>query len=73
MPKIVLSVRIRRELKEEAEKYNINVREVIERALEEEIRKARSRYFRELLNKALNSMNLSIEEWIKSIKEDRRR
>jgi len=69
---VVLSVRVRRELKEEAEKLNIDVRKVIEEALEEAIERAR----REKLRKALqnfgrNLEKISVEEWINIIRECR--
>lgn len=68
----VLSVRVRRELKEEAEKLNIDVRKVVEEALEEAIERAR----REKLRRALESFGkclekISVEEWIMIIRECR--
>ncbi len=52
MSTVVLSVRIRRELKEEAERLGINIREVVEKALEEGIERVR----REAVEKALESL-----------------
>lgn len=71
MPRVVLSVRIRRELKEEAERLGINVRDVIEKALEEEIRRARLERFRRLVEEALKIMDISIEDWVKAVRESR--
>ena len=71
MSTVVLSVRVRRELKEEAERLGIDVRSVVEKALEEAIEKARLAKFRELVDKALSSIDLSAKEWIESIKETR--
>ena len=70
----VLSVRVRRELKQEAEQLGINVREVVEKALEEAIREAK----RKQLLRALEEMReqlqgLDREEWVKIIREERRR
>jgi post-segregation antitoxin (ccd killing protein) len=70
---IVLSIRIPRELKKAIEKYGIDVKKVIEKALEEEVRKIRKRRFKELVDKALSSTDLTIEDWVESIREDRRR
>lgn len=67
----VLSVRVRRKLKEEAEKLGIDIRAVVERALEEEIKKVKMEEFRNLVEEALKSMDLSEEEWIKTVKEVR--
>jgi len=67
----VLSVRIRRELKEEAERLGIDVRAVVERALEEEIKRVRMARLRELIDRALESMSTSVDDWIQSVKESR--
>ena len=63
---VVLSVRVRRELKEEAERLGIDLREAVERALEEEIRR-----MKKLIGEALVSMDLDVEEWVKTVREMR--
>ena len=68
----VLSVRVGRKLKEEAERLGINLRDVVERALREEIAKVKAEKYKELLEDGLNAMDLSPEEWVKAIKESRR-
>jgi post-segregation antitoxin (ccd killing protein) len=65
------SVRVRKELKEEAIKLGINLKEAVERALEEEIRRAKMERMRKLIDEALRSMDLKKEEWAKSVKETR--
>jgi len=67
----VISVRVRKELKEEAIKLGINLKEAVERALEEEIRRAKMERMRKLIDEALKSMDLNDEEWAKSVKETR--
>ena len=67
----VLSVRIRRELKEEAERLGIDVRRVVEEALEREVLRVRLERFRELVDKALSSMNVTVEEWVKAVRKSR--
>ena len=70
----VLSVRIRRKLKQEAEQLGINIREVVEKALEEAIREARRRQLLEALEEMREQLQgLSKEEWIKIIREERSR
>ncbi len=69
----VLSVRVRKELKEEAERLGINIREVVEKALEESIERAK----RELVTSALKAVweelsKVPEDEWIRVIKESRR-
>ncbi len=71
MSTVVLSVRVRRELKEEAERLGIDIRAVVERALKEEIRRVKLRQFEEILEKALQSMDVPVDEWIRAVKESR--
>ena len=68
----VLSVRIKRELKEEAEELGIDIRGLVEKALREEILKVKRERFRKLLEKALKNMDISVEEWVEAVKESRR-
>ena len=71
MSTTVLSIRIRRELKEEAERLGIDIRTVVEKALEEEIRKAKLARFKNLVEEALKSMNITVDEWVRVVKETR--
>ncbi|ADI32018.1 hypothetical protein Shell_0910 [Staphylothermus hellenicus DSM 12710] len=71
MSTVVLSVRVKRELKEEAERLGIDFRAVVERALEEEIRKIKRLRFKKLVDEALDSMNVSVEVWMRTVKESR--
>jgi post-segregation antitoxin (ccd killing protein) len=68
----VLSVRIRRELKEEALRLGVDVRAVVERALEEEVRRRRKEKFRKLLEEALRGCDVTVEEWVEAVRETRR-
>jgi post-segregation antitoxin (ccd killing protein) len=68
----VLSVRIRRELKEEAFRLGVDVRAVVERALEEEVRRKRKEGFRKLLEEALRGCDVTVEEWVEAVREARR-
>jgi post-segregation antitoxin (ccd killing protein) len=72
MSTVVLSVRIRKELKEEAERLGINIRNVVERALREEIYRVKKMHFKKLLEEALRNMNISVNEWVEAVKEERR-
>ena len=71
MSTVVLSVRVRRELKEEAERLGIDIRAVVERALEEEIRRVRITRFRRIIEEALRSMDIPVDEWVRAVKEVR--
>jgi len=68
---VVLSVRIKKELKREAEELGIDIRSVVERALREEILRVKQRYFEELLDRALKDMDVSVEEWVRDVRESR--
>ncbi len=71
MPTEVLSVRIRKELKEEAKKLNINIRKTVEKALEEEIKKTKKKRLKSLIEEALSLAEFTPQDWVKDIKEDR--
>ena len=71
MSRVVLSIRIQRRLKEEAEKLGIDIRAVVEKALEEEIRRAKFMRFKKLVEEALKNIDTTVEEWIKAVKEVR--
>ena len=71
MSRVVLSIRIQRRLKEEAEKLGIDIRAVGEKALEEEIRGAKFMRFKKLVEEALKNIDTTVEEWIKAVKEIR--
>ncbi len=69
----VISVRVKRELKEEAEKLNVDLRSVVEKALEEEILRRRAELLKSKIDETLNAMkNLTVEDWVKAVKETRR-
>ena len=67
----VLSVRIRRGLREEAERLGVNIREVVEKALEEEVKRVKMGVLRKLFEEALKSMNISVEDWVMAVRESR--
>ncbi len=69
---VVVSVRVPRELKEEAERLGIRVSEVLRRALEEEVRRRRL----ELLSKELDKVSevlekIDVERFVRHVREDR--
>jgi post-segregation antitoxin (ccd killing protein) len=68
---VVLSVRVRRELKEEAERLGINIREVVERALEEEIRRVKMERLKMVIGETLKAMDVGVEEWVEAVRESR--
>ena len=71
---MVLSVRIKKELKEEAEKFGINLREVVENALKQEIEKRKRLEFEKAVKVILEEMKgISEEEFMRVIKEWRRK
>ncbi|MEL9940239.1 MAG: type II toxin-antitoxin system CcdA family antitoxin [Ignisphaera sp.] len=71
MSTAVLSIRVRRELKEEAERLGINIRAVVEKALEEEIQRVRQEKFKKVVEEALKYVDIPVDEWVKTVKESR--
>ncbi|BDC17483.1 type II toxin-antitoxin system CcdA family antitoxin [Acidianus sp. HS-5] len=68
----VLSVRVRKELKEKAEQLGIDIREVVEKALEEAIKEKEKEEIKELAMKIKELMkDVSEEEWVEAIREER--
>ncbi|AAY81187.1 hypothetical protein [Sulfolobus acidocaldarius] len=68
----VISVRVRKELKRRAEELGINLREVVERALEEAIRKKEMERVRTIAKKIQENMQgISEEEWAQLVRESR--
>jgi len=63
---VTVSTKVRRELKEEAERLGVRISEVLRRALEEEVRR---RKLEEKLGEALD--RIDIDRVVKSIREDR--
>ena len=70
----MVSVRVRSELKRQAEELGIDLREVVERALEEAVREARRKQLAEALREMGDSMEgLAGEEWMRLVRMGRRR
>ena len=70
---VVVSVRVRRELKEEAEKLGIDIRSVVERALEEAVRREKLRRLLGAIRAAARELDrVSLEEWVAAVREAKR-
>jgi len=69
----VISVRIKKDLKQEAQELGINIRDVLEKALSEELEKKRREEFKNVVQDVLKCMtDIEVEEFSKAIKESRR-
>ncbi|MEM2493701.1 MAG: type II toxin-antitoxin system CcdA family antitoxin [Nitrososphaerota archaeon] len=69
-----MSTKVRRELKEEAERLGINVSMVLRRALEEEVRKRRQQKLLEKLEAFRDVLDrIEVEELVRLVREDRER
>ncbi len=74
MPSVVISVRVRKELKEEAERLGIDIRRVVEEALEEAVRREKLRRLSEAARAAAEELEKAgLEEWLEAVREARRR
>ncbi|WP_456469478.1 type II toxin-antitoxin system CcdA family antitoxin [Archaeoglobus sp.] len=70
-PTSVISVRVGRDIKEEAKKLGIDIRAIVERTLEEEVRKTKVKKLEKLVEEALNSIEFTAGEWVRVIKDAR--
>ena len=69
---VIVSVKVRRELLEEAKRLNINVSELIRRALEEEVRRRKLMELEERLRgKSSILAKIDVGEVVRLIREDR--
>jgi len=69
---VTVSTKVRRELLEKAKAYNINVSEVLRKALEEEVKK-REEEARKSAERIAKELKFSEEEVARLIEEDRKR
>lgn len=66
----VISVRVKKELKKKAEELGINIREVIEKALEEAIKEKEE--LKDITMKIKELMrDVSEDDWIRAVRESR--
>lgn len=71
---VTVSTKVRRELKEEAERLGINVSVVLRRALEEEVRRRRQQKLFEKLEAFRDVLDrIEVEELVRLVREDRER
>jgi len=69
---ITVSTKVRRELKEEAEKLGINISEVLRKALEEEVRRRKLEILKEKLEELSYILDkIDVNRIVRSIREDR--
>ena len=64
-------MRVRKRLKEEAKELGIDIRRVVEKALEEEITRIKMEKLKKIINDFSRSSNLTVDGWIKSVREIR--
>ncbi|AKA74415.2 DUF4145 domain-containing protein [Saccharolobus solfataricus] len=68
----VISVRVKKELKKKAEELGINVREVVEKALEEAIREKEKEELKDMTMKIKELMrDVSEDDWVSTVRESR--
>ena len=64
-------MRVRKKLKEEAKELGIDIRRVVEKALEEEIARIKMEKLKKIINDFSRSSNLTVDGWVKSVREIR--
>ena len=70
---VTVSTKVKKEILEKARKYNINVSEVLRKALEQEIARREEEEVRKSAEKISKELKLSEEEVARLIREDRER
>ena len=69
---VTVSTKVRRELKEEAERLGVKISEVLRRALEEEVRTRKLEELEKKLGEVGEALDrIDIDRVVKSIREDR--
>jgi antitoxin CcdA len=69
---VTVSTKVRRRLKEEAERLGVKISEVLRRALEEEVRRRKLEELEEKLSEVGEALDkIDIDRVVKSIREDR--
>ena len=69
---VTVSTKVRRELKEEAERLGVKISEVLRRALEEEVRRRKLEELEKKLGEVGEALDrINIDRVVKSIREDR--
>jgi post-segregation antitoxin (ccd killing protein) len=68
-----VSTKVKKEILEKARKYNINISEVLRKALEQEIARREEEEARKSTEKISKELRLSEEEIARLIREDRER
>ncbi|MEM1574618.1 MAG: type II toxin-antitoxin system CcdA family antitoxin [Nitrososphaerota archaeon] len=69
---ITVSTKVRKELKEEAEKLGIKISEVLRRALEEEVKKEKLKRLEKKLSDISNVLDkINMDNIVRGIREDR--
>ncbi|MEX2751622.1 MAG: DUF4145 domain-containing protein [Candidatus Freyarchaeota archaeon] len=67
----VVSVRVRRELKEEADELGIDLRSVLEKVIESEARRVKRERLKRLFEEALGAIDFTVEDWVRAVRESR--
>jgi len=69
---VTISVKVRRELKEEAERLGIKISEVLRRVLEEEVKRCKLEELKKRLEKVSEALDkIDVERFVRHIREDR--
>jgi len=67
----VLSVRISKELDDEAMELGIDIKGIVKDALDKEVTRIRAKKLAELMKKAVGFIDVTSEDWVKSVRENR--
>jgi len=70
----VISVRVRRDVKEEAFRLGIDMRKIVEEALEEAVKEQREKRIRRVIGNIKQGMEgVSERQWVRVVRESRKK
>jgi len=58
-------------LKERAGKLSMNIKETVEGIPEDYVKSVKMKMLRDIIDNALRSMDVSVEEWVNTVRESR--
>jgi hypothetical protein len=65
------NIRWRTSLKERAGKLSMNIKETVEGIPEDYVKNVKMKMLRDIIDNALRSMDVSVEEWVNTVRESR--
>ena len=68
---MMYNIRWRASLKERAGKLSMNIKETVEGVSEDCVKSVKMKMLRDIIDNALRSMDVNVEEWVNTVRESR--